>query len=397
MYYKCNIRDLINKNKEVISELLKFDNKLVLYKFHNIVNGKYYVGITKSSITRRLYSSKFGHIFKIINNKDLGRLHKAIINEGYDNFEFIIDSIYNTINDLDNAERSEIRRLDSFNNGYNGNLGGLGSDGLIIINNGIINKRIKPDEDIPEGFSIGEIRNDLKNRTIINDGEKFLRVKNEDLQDYLNNGFKLGSGGLTDYSTGIIFMNNGVDMIRIPIEDSLFYENKGYKRGRLNGTKLKGKIRIANGVENKSIYPDELEKYESNGYSKGVLKSNNRKGSSGRKYLNKNGTIISVSNDEELNEKLLDGYSLGRGKGPLSDKVKVNNGIETFIIDINLLEDYLSNGYSKGSLKTSKNKGKRSMTNGITNILVSSNEIDHYTNLGYHLGITRKSKKRRNN
>ena len=146
MIYKCSLESLINKDSEVINEISKYQGLSVLYKFHNIILDKYYVGITKRAILNRLYSSKFGHIYKIINNKDLGRLHKDVILRGYAEFEFIIDSIYEDIDDLSNAEISEIERLNSFYNGYNGNLGGLGSNGLIVITNGLVNKRIKPNE-----------------------------------------------------------------------------------------------------------------------------------------------------------------------------------------------------------------------------------------------------------
>ena len=250
---------------------------------------------------------------------------------------------------------------------------------------------------IPEGFHIGEVRNDLKERVIVNDGDRIYRIKREYLEEYLDNGFNIGSGGLMNFSSGFIFMNNCKEEIRIRHEYEDEYKSLGYKRGRLNKSKLKGTIKMTNGHSTINVSPEEVDKYSEIGYQKGVQKSSNRTGSSGRKYLNKDGIMVSAKTDEEFNFLISQGYTPGRSKGPMSGKIIVNNGIEEIVINKEDEIRYKELGYlNRGSLSVGHNKGRKSMTNGINNILSTPEDIEKNIKLGYWLGITRKPRKRKN-
>lgn len=91
---------------------------MIIYMATNRVNGKEYVGQTVDSLPSRRQS----HIHSIFNNN---YFHNAIRKYGIDNFDWEIlhDDISN-MNDLNKLEIYYIELYDTFNNGYNLDLGG---------------------------------------------------------------------------------------------------------------------------------------------------------------------------------------------------------------------------------------------------------------------------------
>jgi group I intron endonuclease len=97
----------------------------IIYKVTNKVNGKAYIGQT-INLKERMRT----HIRDALNNRYNSHFHKAIRKYGISNFEWKIVAKCNSIEELNRAEVEMIRRYDTFNNGYNLNMGGNGYSGL---------------------------------------------------------------------------------------------------------------------------------------------------------------------------------------------------------------------------------------------------------------------------
>lgn len=89
-----------------------------LYCFTNLINGKQYVGITKQDTFKRWRNGK-GY-------KKPTRIGSAIKKHGWDNFkkEILFDNL--TQEQATTLEKEYIIKLDTINNGYNVQEGGLG-------------------------------------------------------------------------------------------------------------------------------------------------------------------------------------------------------------------------------------------------------------------------------
>jgi len=118
---------------------MKKDNEYegYIYKATCKLNNKCYIGETIRSLKRR----KTEHLSAARNKKHKDRnsyFYNAIRKYGEENFNWEIikicrnidkDSLYNELFEL---EISYIKEFDSFENGYNSNLGGIGSKGRIV-------------------------------------------------------------------------------------------------------------------------------------------------------------------------------------------------------------------------------------------------------------------------
>lgn len=93
-----------------------------IYKIHNIINGKEYVGQTKDTVEMRWRK----HIDNAKNNPYKQVITQAIAKYGEENF--LIEEIAKCpVEDLDKWEIFYIKKYDTFQNGYNMTLGGNGS------------------------------------------------------------------------------------------------------------------------------------------------------------------------------------------------------------------------------------------------------------------------------
>jgi len=99
-------------------------NNYKLYCFTNIINGKQYIGITKQDIQKRWRNGK-GY-------KKPTRIGGAIRKYGWDNFkkEVLFDNL--TQEQAIQLEKEYIAKLDTINNGYNVQEGGLGGSSGIV-------------------------------------------------------------------------------------------------------------------------------------------------------------------------------------------------------------------------------------------------------------------------
>lgn len=93
----------------------------IIYKATNLINGKYYVGQTLYSLTRR----RSIHINYALKRKDKMIFHSAIRKYGDDNFEWKVLERCKTKDFLNKREKYYIKKLNtSIPNGYNLNNGG---------------------------------------------------------------------------------------------------------------------------------------------------------------------------------------------------------------------------------------------------------------------------------
>lgn len=157
-----------------------------------------------------------------------------------------------------------------------------------------------------------------------------------------------------------------------------------------------GMIRITNGKENKSIYPEEFEEYELLGYWKGMIKNIKET----QIWMN-DGIRRYKVNISEIEEKEKLGWKKGhksKESKPCFGKITVNDGIKNIIVDINDVDYYLNTGYERGRVKTNKgnrNKGRIAVHKGDDRLKILPSELDNYLSLGYKRGMPTKGKVKR--
>lgn len=276
-----------------------------IYRTHNIVNGKMYIGKRVSKV--------------FLENKYLGSgkiLKQAINKYGRDNFTVeILEECFSS-NELNEREIYWIEYYNAVNddNYYNLSEGGhggfdfinknrlspaclsreqhpmfnkLGIDnprygkrhsgetklklsklqtGKRSITNGIITKRIDSNDQVPEGFWYGESYSDNRkwseirkikfssktsNTVVINNGVHTIRVKESDLNKYLENGYIKG------------YRN---DQIKTGSEAPAYGMRHSDEFKKLVSEKTKGTVWINNGIKCKRVKKYELDNYINEGW-----------------------------------------------------------------------------------------------------------------------------------
>ena len=249
-------------------ELLTIPGPLI-YRIHNLVNDKSYIGFTKLNLSYRFFEAWYGSHFDHYLDKDCNvHLYNAMRKYGLENFTLSILSI-----DPNDTESIFIKEFDSFYNGYNRNFTGLpyalgsGTEGKTWINNGKERALVKTSElDYwkSKGWRHGFFKSDIGKITI-HKGDIFIFIPQELSETYLNDGWKLGTGKspnaekvlisnkllneskfidqseLTSYietgwtlgrlSNYLHVVNKESDHRRINISDIIHYYRKGYKVG----------------------------------------------------------------------------------------------------------------------------------------------------------------------
>ena len=97
-------------------------NKYIVYKLTNSINGKIYIGITCRSVSDRWSEHKKRAREGVRNS----RLYAAIRKYGPEAFAREVVVTANSDEEVRNLERRYIQEFNSFNAGYNSNLGGHG-------------------------------------------------------------------------------------------------------------------------------------------------------------------------------------------------------------------------------------------------------------------------------
>jgi len=98
----------------------------IIYKVSNKINGKMYIGQTAKSLNKRIDE----HVRCALNNRDAYYFHNAIRKYGKENFVWETIAKCNSQEELNKAEIKMIEKHNTFENGYNLNLGGHGNNGF---------------------------------------------------------------------------------------------------------------------------------------------------------------------------------------------------------------------------------------------------------------------------
>lgn len=317
--------DLINGIENLPVELLTYNS--ILYRIHNLSNGKNYIGTAKNGLPNRLYDRSYGHV----NHYKWNTEYKcqgmySDMNNNISDFIIIIEKELSSkeYEDILNLETEYIIRYDSVLNGYNVSIDG------------------KP------GWKVGT--------TCVNNGKYDLYIYQSDVDRFIASGrFSLGSCKHSNLK-GTMFITNGIEDRMIYKSDFEEFSSLGYKKGRCYSPN-KNKVWRNNGVKSRLIRIEDLNKDEFKGYIyEGRIEPPRKprgKYSSGPKKTVNNGKDMKQIPVSELDEFLKNNpeFSLGRLKFNIVSNDEL--GITTHVYDHELGE-YLSNGYRLGRLKRKK-------------------------------------------
>lgn len=177
---------------------------------------------------------------------------------------------------------------------YNLTDGGSGNSvrGCVYITNGVINKKVMPDE-LEYYYSIGfykggptQTQETILKRAKSNTGKKRTKetclnisnaLKGRKLSPEHARKSRLAALGKPSDKKGKIIVNNGSEYIYIYPKELESYIQKGYVKGgksHKNGDHRKGKIAVNDGNKSIFIFPHELDTYIAKGYLKGAIKRN---------------------------------------------------------------------------------------------------------------------------
>lgn len=322
-----------------------------IYKTTNLINGKIYVGQKMSTVFLKeeyLGSGRY--------------LNNAINKYGRENFKVELIEWCENSEILNEREKYWIAYFNCQNHeiGYNIADGGEGGNtwkGLSEIDKLERYNRYKQSyENNPSN----------RGKKRINNGNVDKYVLIEDLQEFLNNGWYLGS-------------------CHPSMEISDLHK-------QTLSEKHKGRIFIHLNDKMKQIYPNELEEYLQNGWQKGkpeyikALISKANKNKEFTEEMRKNMSIAHLNS----NQKTQKGYKT------------INNGIEEKHVPKEILNKYLNDGWILGRLPITEEhrknlsnankgqipwcKGFKYITNGKEEKRVSPQEIQKYLDLGWWIG-----------
>jgi group I intron endonuclease len=97
---------------------------MIIYKATNIINGKSYIGQTKSNLERRMK----GHVDSALKNNDNRHFYNSIRKYGSQKFQWQILEHCDSKEELDEMEFHYIMQYNTYKNGYNLTLGGDGGN-----------------------------------------------------------------------------------------------------------------------------------------------------------------------------------------------------------------------------------------------------------------------------
>ena len=258
-----------------------------LYKITNLINNKYYYRIHSTSNINDGYMGSGSLLFK------------AIKKYGKHNFKKEILYYFDNRKELLNKENEIVNESVIYDdNSYNLSEGGKqGSNHVIIAKDSNNNILAVTDKDfrwtsgelvgVTKGFCTfldknnnivytsmddpriinGELKGLTTGRKHIYRGNDEKLVLLEDLQLYLDDGWKLGSPK-SIVSKGKIMINNGKNNKFISIDELSNYINNGWVRG--NCMKQPKKICVTKLGKTKRIISSDLQKYLDNGWTRGV-------------------------------------------------------------------------------------------------------------------------------
>ena len=256
-------------------------------------------------------------------------LTSAIRKYGKSNFSCELIENCNSREDLDKKEQYWIKYFDSTNAkiGYNITEGGGGVSGYSHNEN----SKVK--------ISLAR-----KGKICINDSFHNYYIFENEVQKYLDMNYQLGrlpfdikdpakkSRKISEAKKGFILVNNGIDVLRISEKDLSKYLDQGYARGKISNKK----IIMSKGTDIIEVFRHEVRQFEELGYKrgKGILGEQERI----RKMLQSRSYVMKPETIEKIKK--------ARAKQIM--KFAVNDGVNTFYVFNEQLDDYLKKGYKRG-------------------------------------------------
>ena len=244
-------------------------NTYCVYKHTNKIDGKVYIGQTKHGDNpyKRWGYNAWGY-------NTASHFSNAIKKYGWDNFEHEILHNNLTIEEANYYEKLEIKNYNSTdpNFGYNQTSGGLNGERTPdvkeniskILSNYYKENPVPKERNIRRGKSIKKFW----------DSEESIKVresKSKKISKSLTGIKQNRDPTKENKNKGRIKINNGIETKAILPEELNNYLNNGWKLGYKNRIlpATTGKISITNGKQNKFILPEELKNYELQGWHKG--------------------------------------------------------------------------------------------------------------------------------
>lgn len=367
MNKEYNLYDIYT-NPENYNDLLMIEGYLI-YRIRNSINNKSYIGDTKCNLYNRLfviYGGHFGHY----EDEDCNvHLYNSMRKYGLENFYISILYKGEYLSDL---EESFINKYDSYNNGYNNNKSGksIKDGGSPIID------KIKMNKDGEFRYiKLSEVESYLNNgwkygtgKIKIHKDNINILINKSELNNYLSDGWSIGQGFSS--SGGNIWMNNDTQEIMIDPVMKNEYIKQGYRLGRLQSPTL-GLIRIHNSStgEVKCLSESDAQYYLDLGWKIGQGYSSTE----GKIYINNESDSIAID-PNELDEWLSKGWILGRKPLSTSNYIDVINEINEF--------DKLSiNNYQKMAWYAT-HKWRLKITNKYSDG-IPLDQTEYWTNLGF--------------
>lgn len=257
--------------------------------------------------------------------------------------------------DPESKEETYIKLYDSFTSGYNNNQTGLGFSGegnlgKIVIHKGDSYKYVKPDslshfesEDWSLGNGgVGNFGDNFKGRTrILKDNNPNKLIRNEELQSYLDDGWRITSN--TEGKIAIIIEGK---VTYINPDDLEYYRSLGFDKGNHRTCK----VMVNDGSKDMMISPEDILDYLSQGWFQGGISNPNKNNIQDHVGINKNGITKFVPGDK-VQSYLDDNWILGTGKSSTLGKISINNGSQNKFIGPEHLQDFIDKGWSRGLVK----------------------------------------------
>lgn len=335
--------ELIYNNPEKYNDLLYYSGYLI-YRIHNIITDKSYIGDTFINLYERLFRAWDGGHFGCYENDIKKHLYNSMRKYGLD--KFFISIIYSGNYDYD-LEEYYIRKYDSYINGYNNSPNGKGVNSgyttdCMWINNGIHEILFPDGLDIPIGYVIGRLNfHPRLNCTLFYDklGNEIVVPNNQVEQHQRLNPDHI-KGRLTPWVENSIWVTNGKYDRRIPENqiNEFLTNNPSFQRGMAVGHTL-GKVSVWNDINKEFtlVNEDFIDEYVKL-YPGSYRCSPNE----GRVHIT-DGKIDYSMSPEEANKfiELNPSFRYGHSYSPTLGKKWVNNGKIRRYIDKEELDQFL--------------------------------------------------------
>lgn len=252
---------------------------MIIYKITNKVNNKVYIGLTTRTVNERFEE----HIERAKNSKHKYYIHNAMNKYGINNFSIEEIDSCDDINELKKKEQYWIEFYKSFDGrfGYNLTKGGDGVNGYRLSDEAKEKLRMSmrgrhhTEETRKVLSEKHKGKCNVKGRVHINKNGATKMVKQEELSQFLSDGWHLGricKTGQKNKDKIFIHRNNEIKFVKKSEIDEFLKE--GWKKGnpeltlrnKARACATKGKLRVFKNKKIKYIDFNQFEEYMNNGW-----------------------------------------------------------------------------------------------------------------------------------